>query len=374
MIFSKKSILTAAFFLLVLCPCAVISQTQERPLTSQEIVSLVYQLPRNPQKRDEIVELIRRRGIGFPLTDGMRALVATKSGNDALLRRTLEEAERRRVNPSESKLPPEAEANETLERTRNVTLAAANAMPDFLVKQLIRRYVAYGNTTNWVSQDNLAIAVGFRANSGEEYKVLSVNGVPAGEDVKSTRDYGRYVKGASSSGTEYISALADIFRPEAKAEFRLVDTDVVRERRAVVFEYVVKKENSRLGLTYGGTAETIAGSRGRIWIDRELDRVIRFEQIFTEIPAGFPITASSTLIDYDWVMIGERKYLLPIRSEVLITSNQGSMILQSRNDVRFRSYQKFGAELKVIDEIGEDDDPADQPPPPPKLIPPVKKP
>jgi hypothetical protein len=55
-----------------------------------------------------------------------------------------------------------------------------------------------------------------------------------------------------------------------------------------------------------------------------------------------------------------------------MTSNQGSYILQSRNDIRFRSYQKFGAELKVIDEIGEDDEPTDQPPPKPPT--PVKKP
>ena len=37
-------------------------------------------------KSDEIVEEIRKRGIGFPLTEGMRSLVATKSGSDALLR------------------------------------------------------------------------------------------------------------------------------------------------------------------------------------------------------------------------------------------------------------------------------------------------
>ena len=94
--------------------------------------------------RDDLVEQIRKRGIGFPLTDGMRSLVATKSGNDSVLRRTLEEAERRRVNPKASTLPSETEGQELLERTRNVTLAAANAMPDFLVKQIIKRSVAYG--------------------------------------------------------------------------------------------------------------------------------------------------------------------------------------------------------------------------------------
>ena len=354
-----------AILLLFLC---VPLSAQERPLSSQEFVSLLYQLPRNPSMRDEIVEQLRRRGIGFALTDGMRSLVATKSGNDSLLRRTLEEADRRRLNPKASALPAETEANELLERTRNVTLAAAGAMPDFLVKQIVKRSVAYGNTTNWIPQDNLTIAVGYRANVGEEYKILTVNGMPAGPEVQAGRDYSKYApKGASSSGVEYISALADVFKPESKTEFRVVDTDTIQTRRTVVYEYAIKKEYSQLTLSLADTgARAVVGSRGRLWIDRELDRVLRFEQIATEIPPDFPITAASSLIDYDWVMINERKYLLPTHSEILLTTVSPKMMLQSRNDVRFRSYQKFGAELKVIDEVGEDDD--EPPPPPPKPI------
>ena len=109
---------------ILLCSCVPLSAQTPKPLTSQEVVSLLYQLQRNPDIRDEIVEQIRKRGIGFELTIGMRSLVATKSGNDALLRRTIEEAERRRVNPTASALPSETEARELLERTRNVTLAA----------------------------------------------------------------------------------------------------------------------------------------------------------------------------------------------------------------------------------------------------------
>ena len=357
---------------LILLSFAAVYAQDTRPLTSQEVVSLLYQLPRSPEMRDQIIEEIRKRGIGFPLTDGMRSLIATKSGNDALLRRTLEEAERRRVNPAASSLPSETEGNELLERTRNVTLAAAGAMPDFIVKQIIKRSVAYGTTTNWIPQDNLTIAVGYRANAGEEYKLLTVNGMPAPEDAKAGSDYSKYApKGASSSGVEYISALADVFKPESKTEFKMVDTDQIQSRRTLVYEYVVKRDFSQLTLTIGDTgARAVVGSRGRVWIDRELDRVLRFEQIATEIPADFPITGASSTIDYDWVMINERKYLLPTHSQILMTTNQGKFVLQSRNDVRFRSYQKFGAELKVVDEVGEDDDPADsQPPPkPPKLI------
>ena len=353
--------------ILLLLPCVPLSAQDLKPLTNKEFVTLLYQLQRNPQMRDEMLEQIRKRGIGFPLTDGMRSLVATKSGNDSLLRRTLEEAERRRVNPTASTLPSETEGAELLQRTRNVTLAAANAMPDFVVKQIIKRSVAYGNTANWIPQDNLTIAVGYRANVGEEYKILTVNGMPAGPDVQASRDYSKYApKGASSSGVEYISALADVFKPESKTEFRMVDTDVVQTRRTVVYEYVIKREFSQLSLGLADTgARAVVGSRGRLWIDRELDRVVRFEQIATEIPADFPITAASSLIDYDWVMINERKYLLPTHSEILLTTVNPKFVLQSRNDVRFRGYQKFGAELKVVDEVGEDDD---EPPPPPKPI------
>ena len=369
----RNKLLFALFVFLLSFPAVRLSaqtpaQTQEQPLSSKEIVNLLYTLPRNPSMRDELVEEIRRRGIGFPLTDGMRSLVATKSGNDALLRRTLEEAERRRVNPTASALPSETEARELLDRTRNVTLAAANAMPDFLVKQIIKRSYAYGNTGTWKPHDNLTLAVGYRANSGEEYRLLTLNGMPVPDDVRNSNDYTKYAPGATSSGVEYVSSVANLFKPESNAEFKVVDTDTIQGRRTAVYEYVVKREFSTLTLISSG-ARAIVGSRGRLWVDRELDRVLRFEQIATEIPADFPIQAASSLIDYDWVTINEHKYLLPTHSVVMLTSNQGQVAIQDRNDIRFRNYQKYGAELKVVDEVGEDDEPADsEPPKPPKLI------
>src|SRR5688572_8883782 len=101
--------------IILLCSCVPLSAQNLKPLTSQEVVSLLYQLQRNPDMRDDLVDQIRKRGIGFALTDGMRSLIATKSGNDALLRRTIEEAERRRVNPTASALPSETEGRELLE-------------------------------------------------------------------------------------------------------------------------------------------------------------------------------------------------------------------------------------------------------------------
>jgi hypothetical protein len=359
--------LPLAVLMLVFCCFHVAparAQSNDAPITSQELVRMVQQLPRHPEKRDEIVEEIRRRGIGFELTQGVRSVVASKSGNDALLRRTLEEAVRRRANPVASMLPPEAEARDLLARTRTVTLAAAGAMPDFIVKQLITRSYARGETNNWSVSDRLTVAVSFRAQLGEEYKVLAVNGLPPNAEIKEGQSY-EQLGGTSSTG-EYVSVLAELFKEGGPAKFQAVDTDLLRGRRTIVYEFEVKKKDSHQSIKATGTASStvVTGYRGRVWIDRELDRVLRLESIATEIPAGFPITAARRLIDYDWVTINERPYLLPSRAEVILTSSYNDQSVQFRNEIRFRGYQKFGTEVRIIEDVDETEEPPEEQPPP----------
>jgi hypothetical protein len=147
----SKSSLLSLLFALALClglaAPAVRAQTQT-PLTSEEFLALIRQLPKRPALKNEIVEELRRRGIGFTLTGGLRSVVATKSGNDPELRRALEEAERRFINPTAASMPSAEEAAALLERAREATLQATEKMPDFVVKQLISRSYAFGRTRN----------------------------------------------------------------------------------------------------------------------------------------------------------------------------------------------------------------------------------
>ena len=342
--------------LLVSCLVTASGQSASGPLTSQELVHLVYQLPSHPEKRDEIIEEIRKRGIGFTLTAGLRSVVATKSGNDVLLRRTLEEAERRRLNPRESMLPPEAEAQDLLSKTRVATLAASEGMPDFIVKQQITRSRAFNNTNNWVTLDRLTIAVSYRASAGEEYRLLAINGLPPGTEVKDGNSY-EQIGGTSSTG-EYVSMLAALFKEDTRAQFKPVDTDTLRGRRTIVYEFEVKQQFSRQSIKATGTGggAVITGYRGRIWVDRENFRVLRLEDFSTDSPADFPVTAASSRIDYDWVTINERQYLLPSNAEIKLTAGLGERSIQTRNEIRFRNYQKYGAEVKIIEDIEDFED------------------
>jgi hypothetical protein len=339
----------------------------QKPLTSQELVRLVYQLPAQPQKRDEIVEEIRRRGIDFELTTGLRGVVATKSGNDTLLRRTLEEAARRRANPIAYAPPSPAEAEQVLANARKASLEAAKSIPDFVVKQLVTRSEARGHTRNWRVRDRLTVAVSYRESAGgEQYKLLATNGLP---NASSGAERGSYEQAGGSTTTgEFASLLLRIFSPEAATSFNAADTDMLRNRRTVIYDFEIKKDNANNRLLYGGdggeTRTTTTGLRGRIWIDRELFRVLRVEYATTDVEPDFPIRQLDKSIDFDWVTISEKQYLLPVAASAVFTTNvpvnyierggRGKFtqieIIQTRNEIRFRNYQRFGSEVKIIED------------------------
>jgi hypothetical protein len=324
-------------------------QQQAKPLSQAEYVKLLYDLEKNPRKRDEVLETVRRRGIGFVVTDGVRSLTVTKSRNDAELKRALEEAARRRENPTASALPGESESAEVLAKTREATLAAVEEMPDFVVKQMIQRSAAYAGTSNFRNLDRLIVAVSYRSEGREEYKVLSLNGVL--QDNPKPRQTYEEVGGTSSTG-EFVTVLATIFKPESETRFEVLDTDLIRSRRAIVYSFEIAKDKAKQVITAAGyfNGTTTSGMKGKIWIDREARRVLRVEAQATEIPSDFPIRAASRTIDYDWTTIAEERYLLPLLSDVRLTFREKSQLFETRNLIRFKDYQKFGSEVKVLDD------------------------
>ncbi len=199
--------------------CIFAQITAPKPLTQAEYVKMLYSLEKNPGTKDEVVEAIRRRGIAFELTDGLRSLTVSKSRNDADLRRTLEEAARRKANPEKAKLPSEKEGTEILAKAREATLAAVNEMPDFVVKQQIARSAAYAGTNNFRNLDRLVVAVSYRAEGREEYRILSRNGIleTNPQQKQSYEDVG----GTSSTG-EFVTVLAKILNPTATLNFSLL--------------------------------------------------------------------------------------------------------------------------------------------------------
>ncbi len=201
--------------------------------------------------------------------------------------------------------------------------------------------------------DKLVVAVSYRspdisgANGAEEYRVLSLNGI-AQTETKAKNSY--FDVGGTSSTGEFVTVLATIFKSENETKFVPIDTDVIRENRAIVYSFVIGKDKTPQSITYDNIDSTVAGMSGKIWIDREKFRVLRLESDATEIPIDFKVRAAKRTIDYDWVTINNEKYLLPLLSDVRLTSKYGKESYETRNVIRFKEYQKYGSEVKILDD------------------------
>ena len=323
--------------------------SQEKPLTQSEYVKMLYALQKSSASKAEIVDALRKRGIDFVLTDGVRSLTRSKGANDEELKRALEEAARRHNSPSTAKPPTPAEAAQLIAKTRSNTLAAVEEMPDFVVKQQIQRSAAYAGTNNFRNLDRLVVAVSYKSSGEETYRVLSNNGVTN----TNAQAKGSYEEtGGTSSTGEFVTMLATIFKPESESRFEAVDTDLIRGRRAVVYDFSVTRDKAKQVITATGyhTDSTITGMKGRMWVDRDDFRVLRVESEATEIPESFPITSAKRVIDYDWTTISQEKYLLPLISDVRLTFRENSKIYETRNLIRFKEYQKYGTDVQIVEE------------------------
>jgi len=329
---------------------ALVVAGQTEPLTQAEYVKLLYSIQKTPAVRQDIVDALRKRGIAFAVNDGIRGLTKSKAGSDDELQRALEEADRRRQNPQGTQLPSVKDAAEVLERARKNTLEAVGEMPDFVVKQQIQRSWAFGGTNNFKNLDRLVVAVSYRSTGEEDYRVLSTNGI-INNDPKPKGSY-EEVGGTSSTG-EFVTMLATVFKPESETKFDLVDTDMIRTRKSIIYTYEVTRDKAKQMVTSAGQTtsdSTITGMRGRVWIDRESARVLRIESEATEIPEAFPIRSAKRVIDYDWVTITDGKYLLPSVSDVRLTSRESSKLIETRNVIRFKDYQKYGTDVVIRDD------------------------
>jgi hypothetical protein len=327
---------------------------QAKPLSQAEYVKMLYSLQSSPATKVDIITALRTRGIGFEVTDGIRGLTRSKSGNDEEVRRALDEADRRRQNPASSVLPNKIEADALLAKTRQNTLAALDDMPDFVVKQQIQRSIAYAGTGTYTPQDNLIVAVSYRSTGEEDYRLLMINGIMQ-TNTQSKQSY-EDAGGTSSTG-EFVTMLATIFKAESDTKFEPIETDLIRGRKAVVFDFATTPELADQRLTCKVLTErsTITGIKGKVWIDTQIGRVLKIESEATDIPQDFPCPTAKRNIDYDWVTISDQKYLLPLLSDVRLTVRDRGKIYETRNVIRFKNYQKYGSEVIIRD----DDTPAE---------------
>ena len=86
-------------------------------------------------------------------------------------------------------------------------------------------------------------------------------------------------------------------------------------RTAVVYDYSVAQANSHWTMVSPDGRQYKPAYDGAVWIDKESRRVLRIEQRATAFPRDFTISRAECKLQYAWVKIEQKTYLLPSSSE-----------------------------------------------------------
>lgn len=223
-----------------------------------------------------------------------------------------------------------------IDKVREIAFEFTETLPAYVVKQYTTRYqseAASRGKTQWQPLDVVSADV-VQENGKESYRNVLVNG-------KATKDA---AKSGSWSEGEFSSVMLAVLSPASDALFINKRAATIVARPAWRYDYSIEQPRSSWRVMAGGTTYRPAYG-GSVWVDKETSRVLRIEMDARNIPKDFPFDHVESAVDYDFVLIGSRKYLLPTHSEAL-TCSRGTTEC-SRNVIDFRNYRKYGSDSNI---------------------------
>lgn len=243
------------------------------------------------------------------------------------------------------KTPPPPNFDKILQDVTDHARNYSANLPNYICAQVTRRYVDPTGAENWRTADTIQEQLTY-FEQNEKYKVVMVNGKAAPETL--THDK---LGGATSSG-EFGSILHAIFAENSHTEFSWERLAKLRTRIMYVIAFEIPASRSTYTIYHAGSQRKItAGQRGVVYADRDTGMIMRIKLECTEIPPDYPIQKVDLDLNYDFIKINEREFVLPLRSE--LRSKEGSYLVKNETD--FRLYRKFGTESEIKFEEFVDD-------------------
>jgi len=230
-----------------------------------------------------------------------------------------------------------AAGDPVIDQAREAAFAFSETLPNYVVKQYTTRYATFaarGGRTNWQTLDVVSADV-IEEDGNEKYKNILVNGKPPVQDIE---------KSGSWSRGEFSSMLQEVLSPLTNADFHGKRAATILNRAAFRYDFTVEQPNSHWHVAVEERSY-MPGYSGSIWIDKENYRTLRIEMSAEHMPTSFALDQVEWAVDYDYVFIGEGKYLLPVHSEALSCARATSQC--TRNVIEFRNYKKFTADTSI---------------------------
>ena len=225
--------------------------------------------------------------------------------------------------------------DELIDKTREWALTFTEGLPNFLCQQSTTRYVEQSRSAGFEPVDLITAKVLYEEGR-ERYSEITVGGHRTNK--------GMMELGGSTSTGEFASILGGLFESASQAQFKFFQSTTVEREPAAIYDFKVALPRSNWSIQVGGQLLRPAYS-GSVWIDKASGQVRRIEMQAENIPKDFPDDTVASAVDYSEVLLGAKKFLLPVHAENL-SCQRGSPIC-SKNAIDFRDYHKYEGQSTI---------------------------
>lgn len=261
--------------------------------------------------------------------------VRTSRDSEHPSQETVVDSEGRVEREAGGKIIPPAVGDPVIGKAQEVAFEFIEKLPNFICDQITMRSISKTLKPDWKLQDRIQVELIY-VNGKEDYKNIRINGKALKKG--SPEDTGTWSTG------EFGTVLADLYSTNTDAQFTFKKVSDISGVQARLYDFRVKKENSHWDIRIGRSVKP--AFRGSVWIDPATGHTLRIEMNTKSLPTDYEVDTVETTIDYSWVLISGKKYLLPTKSENLACF-RGTFNC-TLNEIDFRNYRKFSVESQIL--------------------------
>lgn len=232
--------------------------------------------------------------------------------------------------------PSNEELDGIIAGARKRALNYSVKLPNFLCVEVTDRSVDPSGNGRWRRKDSFAELLRY-ADNHETRTTLEVNGQPGAVNREDMNEW-------PLSLGEFGDLLNLVFQPSSKAEFHWKETAALVDGRVQVFEYKVDRNNNSMLLS-DSARRVYSGFHGMAYVDGATMGIRRVTMEADDLPADFSIHAASISVDYDYVTVGPREYLMPVRGTIRLKRGRHESDL---NQVVFQDYRRYASQSRII--------------------------
>jgi len=232
--------------------------------------------------------------------------------------------------------PPHEDPETLLQKIRSRTASYLAQLPNYTCHEVMNRLVRHGDT--WNQQDRVEIEVAF---IGQEELFAR-----PGENHFTDRVIDRVIQ-HGTVGNGAFGTLIQIITSGNVANFKYAGMGKKEGRKTFRYDFRVPLEKSQFLIKHSGK-QAFVPYEGSVWVDTSTLDLVRVDIHVKHIAANLGVRGFQEVIHYEPMHIGDTEVLLPRKSELAATDDDGNYCLnlvqlQSCHEFKSDSIVQYGA-------------------------------